>query len=87
MKPYVTVKIASSLDGKSHNKDGSSTWITCAESRNDVQNVRALYDAILTGGNTVIDDNPRMNARVNFEVNQPKKILLSKNSKINFPNF
>ena len=78
MKPYIAVKIASSLDGKSHNKDGSSTWITCAESREDVQNVRALYDAILTGGNTVIDDNPRMNARVNFEVNQPKKILLSK---------
>ena len=76
-KPYITIKIASSADGKSHNLDGSSTWITSKESREDVQEVRALYDAILTGGNTVIDDNPRMNARVNFEVNQPKKILLS----------
>ena len=76
-RPYLTAKIASSADGKSHKKDGSSTWITCEESRQDVQRVRAKYDAILTGGNTVRDDNPRMNARVNFEVNQPKKILLS----------
>ncbi|MDC1190991.1 bifunctional diaminohydroxyphosphoribosylaminopyrimidine deaminase/5-amino-6-(5-phosphoribosylamino)uracil reductase RibD, partial [Gammaproteobacteria bacterium] len=76
-RPYLTIKIASSLDGKSHNRNGSSTWITSKESREDVQQVRARYDAILTGGNTVADDNPRMNARVNFEVNQPKKILLS----------
>ena len=76
-RPYLTIKIASSLDGKSHNRNGSSTWITSKESREDVQQVRAKYDAILTGGNTVANDNPRMNARVNFEVNQPKKILLS----------
>ena len=45
---------------------------------NDVQNIRAQYDAILTGGSTLRNDNPRMNARVNFPVNQPKKILMSK---------
>ena len=50
------------------------------ESRDDVQKVRANYDAILTGGNTVINDSPRMNARVSFPVNQPKKILLSNKS-------
>ena len=44
----------------------------------DVQNIRAQYDAILTGGNTLKNDNPRMNVRVNFPVNQPKKILMSK---------
>jgi diaminohydroxyphosphoribosylaminopyrimidine deaminase/5-amino-6-(5-phosphoribosylamino)uracil reductase len=47
-----------------------------------VQIVRAGFDAILTGGNTVRNDNPRMNARVNFEVNQPQKILLT-SQKIN----
>ena len=76
-RPFITIKLASSKDGKSHNNDGSSTWITSEASRNDVQIVRAEHDAILTGGNTVRDDNPRMNARVNFPVNQPKKILLT----------
>ena len=76
-RPFISVKIASSKDGKSHNRNGSSTWITCKESRKDVQLVRALYDAILTGGNTLIDDNPRMNARVNFTSNKLKKILLT----------
>ena len=76
-RPFITIKLASSKDGKSHNNEGSSTWITSEASRNDVQIVRAEHDAILTGGNTVRDDNPRMNARVNFPVNQPKKILLT----------
>ena len=83
-RPYITVKIASSKDEKSHNKDGSSTWITCKKSRDDVQQVRINHDAILTGGNTLINDNPRMNARVNFIANQPKKILLTNKKNIDF---
>ena len=47
------------------------------EARYDVQLLRAEYDAILTGTNTLLKDNPRMNARVNFPVNQPEKILMS----------
>ncbi len=81
-RPYIAVKIASSADGMSHRKDNTFTWITSEQSRDDVQIVRAGFDAILTGGNTVRNDNPRMNARVNFEVNQPKKILLT-SKKIN----
>jgi diaminohydroxyphosphoribosylaminopyrimidine deaminase/5-amino-6-(5-phosphoribosylamino)uracil reductase len=76
-RPFITIKIASSADGKSHSKDGSTTWITSKESRQDVQLIRAEHDAILTGGNTVRNDEPRMNARVNFALNQPKKILLT----------
>ena len=76
-RAYVTIKIASSSDWKSHNKDGSSTWITCENSRKDVQLVRAEHDVILTGGNTVRNDQPRMNARVSFPINQPQKVLLS----------
>jgi len=83
-KPYITVKIASSADGKSHKKNNERTLITSVQSREDVQIVRAEYDAILTGGNTLIDDNPQMNARVSFPVNQAKKILLS--NKENIPN-
>ena len=81
-RPYIAVKIASSADGMSHRKDNTFTWITSEQSRDDVQIVRAGFDAILTGGNTVRNDNPRMNARVNFEVNQPQKILLT-SQKIN----
>ena len=77
-KPYITVKVAMSADGMSHKKSGERTIITSSASREDVQIVRAEYDAILTGGNTLLADNPRMNARVNFPVNQAKKILLSK---------
>lgn len=82
-RPYLTIKIAASADWKSHNIDGESIWITSKESRQDVQIVRAQYDAILTGGNTVKNDNPRMNARVDFELNQPKKILLSNKDNLN----
>ena len=81
-RPYIAVKIASSADGMSHRKDNTFTWITSEQSRDDVQIVRAGFDAILTGGNTLRNDNPRMNARVNFEVNQPQKILLT-SKKIN----
>ena len=77
-KPYITAKIASSADGKSYYKNNTRAYITNEKSLNDVQFIRAQYDAILTGGNTLRNDNPRMNARVNFPVNQPKKILLSK---------
>ena len=77
-KPFITVKIASSADGKSH-INGKRIFITSEASRNDVQLVRADHDAILTGGNTLRNDNPRMNARVNFSLNQSKKILLTNN--------
>ena len=75
--PFITVKIASALDGKSHYKYFESVFISSKESREDVQLLRAEYDAILTGTNTFLNDNPRMNARVNFQVNHPEKILLS----------
>ena len=71
------MKIASSSDGKSHYKDSERTYITSDASRNDVQILRAEHDGILTGGNTLRNDNPHMNARVDFDTNQPQKILLS----------
>ena len=52
-----------------------------------MQKIRAEYDAILTGGNTLRNDNPKMNARVDFQTNQPKKILLTNNTYDNEFNF
>ena len=75
-KPYITVKIASSFDGMSHIND-ERVFITSESSRNDVQKIRANHDAILTGGNTLRNDDPKMDARVDFTVNQAKKILLT----------
>ena len=79
-RPFITIKIASSSDGMSHAEDGSIKWITSAAAREDVQHLRAEHDAIITGGNTVRNDNPQMNARVDYPINQPKKILLSSES-------
>ena len=86
-RPFICIKIAASKDGKSH-KNYQFEWITSEGSRADVQELRAEFDCILTGGNTVRADNPRMNARVPFNVNQPKRILFSKknnwNRELNF---
>ena len=73
-KPYITVKIASSLDGMSH-IGTERVFITSESSRNDVQKIRADHDAILTGGNTLRNDDPYMNARVDFSVNQATSVF------------
>ena len=62
-KPFIAIKTASTLDGKIATKTGSSKWITSAESREVVQNLRNKYDAILTSSSTVIKDNPSLTAR------------------------
>jgi diaminohydroxyphosphoribosylaminopyrimidine deaminase / 5-amino-6-(5-phosphoribosylamino)uracil reductase len=57
-RPFVCVKIASTIDGKLATFNGDSKWITGAASRNMVQNIRFNYGCILTGINTVIKDDP-----------------------------
>lgn len=56
--PFITVKVGQSLDGKIATKDGDSRWITSDESRALSHRLRAYYDAIMVGVNTVIRDNP-----------------------------
>ncbi len=62
-RPYVVIKLASSLDGKTALANGKSKWITSHASRDDVQHERARACAILTGANTVLKDNPRLTVR------------------------
>ena len=52
-RPFVVLKMASSLDGKAAARDGSSTWISGEEARADVQRQRAWSDAIVVGSGTV----------------------------------
>lgn len=62
-KPWVTVKMAASLDGKTALKNGLSQWITNPQARQDVQRHRAKSCAILSGSGTVLADNPSLNVR------------------------
>ncbi len=61
--PYVRCKLAMSLDGRTAMASGESQWITGAEARQDVQDLRAQSCAVLTGINTVLDDDARLNVR------------------------
>lgn len=62
-RPYVRLKLAMSLDGGTALANGDSKWITSAESRADVQKLRAMSGAIVTGVQTVIDDDPQLTVR------------------------
>ena len=61
--PFVRLKLAMSLDGRTALASGESKWITSSAARSDVQRIRASSSVILTGVNTVIDDDPTLNVR------------------------
>ncbi|MFQ3250800.1 MAG: diaminohydroxyphosphoribosylaminopyrimidine deaminase [Glaciecola sp.] len=61
--PFVTVKLATSLDGRTALANGKSKWITGTKARANVQVERALSCAILSGADTVLADNPKLNVR------------------------
>ena len=62
-KPFVRIKLAMSLDGRTAMSSGESRWITGAAARADVQRLRARSDAIITGVGTVLADNPALTVR------------------------
>ena len=62
-RPFITVKLAQSLDGRIAAADGTSQWITGPKARQDGRRLRSRVDAILAGTGTVLADNPRLTAR------------------------
>lgn len=62
-RPYVTLKLATSLDGRVAAADGSSRWITSAESRAHAHAIRGAVDAIAVGSGTALADDPALTAR------------------------
>lgn len=62
-RPYVTIKMAQTLDGKIALENGQSKWISSEKSRNWVQRLRQEHDGILVGIETVLNDNPRLTRR------------------------
>lgn len=76
-RPYVRVKIAASLDGRTALHNGQSQWITSEAARADVQHLRAQSGAIVTGIQTILMDDPLLNVRLSgFSINQPMLVVL-----------
>ncbi|MGD0336454.1 MAG: bifunctional diaminohydroxyphosphoribosylaminopyrimidine deaminase/5-amino-6-(5-phosphoribosylamino)uracil reductase RibD [Candidatus Omnitrophota bacterium] len=73
-EPFITVKVAESLDGKIASRTGDSKWITSDKSRACAHRMRRNYDAIMVGVNTVLRDNPRLDTW--FSRKHPVKIVV-----------
>ena len=76
--PWVTVKMATSLDGAIALHNGQSKWITSEQARQDVHYLRARHDAIMTGIGTLKADDPSLNVRFKEAqpVTQPLRVLI-----------
>ena len=74
--PWVRLKMAGSLDGRSALADGHSQWITDAPAREDGHAWRARAGAVLTGIGTVLADNPRLDARLVKTPRQPHLVII-----------
>ncbi|MDR0138531.1 bifunctional diaminohydroxyphosphoribosylaminopyrimidine deaminase/5-amino-6-(5-phosphoribosylamino)uracil reductase RibD [Metabacillus idriensis] len=75
-RPFVTLKWAGSLDGKTATVTGESKWITGEPARKDVHKYREVHDAILAGVETVIKDDPSLTCRLENPKKQPVRIVL-----------
>ncbi len=87
--PYVRLKTAASLDGRTAMQSGESKWITGAEARRDVQKLRAQSGAIVTGIGTVLADNPSLTVRSDDwldwhygDVVQPLRVIMDSQLRI-----
>jgi diaminohydroxyphosphoribosylaminopyrimidine deaminase/5-amino-6-(5-phosphoribosylamino)uracil reductase len=89
-RPFVRIKLAMSLDGRTAMASGESQWISGEAARADVQRLRARSSVILTGVDTVIHDDPSLNVRqsaaqlgIEGDVRQPHRVVLD--SHLRFP--
>src|SRR5450631_4442307 len=77
-RPFIRLKLAMSLDGRTAAAAGARVWITDEASRQDVQTWRARSSAVMTGAGTVRADDPRLDVRLQYgpSVRQPLRVVL-----------
>jgi diaminohydroxyphosphoribosylaminopyrimidine deaminase/5-amino-6-(5-phosphoribosylamino)uracil reductase len=78
-RPFVTAKLAASLDGRAAASDGSSRWITSEQARAHAHRVRAAVDAVAVGTGTVVVDDPALTARGadgTLDLHQPMRVVV-----------
>jgi diaminohydroxyphosphoribosylaminopyrimidine deaminase / 5-amino-6-(5-phosphoribosylamino)uracil reductase len=80
-RPFVRLKSAASIDGRTALANGDSKWITSPEARADVQQWRAQSGAVLTSAATVLADDPRLDVRIEAP-HQPLRVVLDRQRKV-----
>lgn len=82
-RPFIACKIATTLDGKIATFTGDSKWITSEDTRNWVHELRAKYDAIMIGSNTLVSDDPLLTCRLpGFENRSPIRLIIDSQEKL-----
>lgn len=82
-RPFVVLKVATSIDGRVAAADGTSRWLTGDDARTHAHELRAEVDAVLVGSGTVLADDPQLTVRLpGYEGPQPLRVVLDRRGRV-----